>query len=91
MNHTRFEPANQYTDLINPAKNNEASNTLHPKTIAELEKVADNRCFLVSSVFCLFEATQMANTFELRDQNGAPTNGTVEGEFMLVVSKYYTG
>jgi hypothetical protein len=77
--------------LIQPATNKKTSNTLHPKAITELGKVVDNRCFLVSSVFCLFEAAQMANTFELRDENNLPTNNTVEGDFMLLVSKYFTG
>lgn len=33
----------------------------------------------------------MANTFELRDENGNLTNSKKEADFMLLVTKYFTG
>jgi hypothetical protein len=70
---------------------------LHPETSKALEGMikddgVDSRKFLVSSIFCVIQAAQFANTFELRDAtNRLLPMQESPGGFMLTVSKYFTG
>ncbi|KUJ14210.1 uncharacterized protein LY89DRAFT_736258 [Mollisia scopiformis] len=69
---------------------------LHELNRKEAEKAkadgVDSRNFLVSSIFCVFQAAQMANTFQLRNPEGKLLElGEAPGDFTLTVSKYFTG
>jgi hypothetical protein len=79
-------------DLIKPADDSKDPSVLHPATRAELSKFVDPSAFLVSSIFCLFSAVQLASSFTLQDPNGQNVDYTgMLGNFMNDVSNYFSG
>jgi hypothetical protein len=52
---------------------------MHPgakKAIETAFQEVPHEDYLVSSLFCLFESTQVANSFKLTDKNGDPVKNT---------------
>jgi hypothetical protein len=86
--HQLSKIADRSTDLITPHANNNDSTKLHPKAVEELKKVIDSRCYLVSSVFCLLDAS---HSFEFRDPNGKLANEILGQDCVDLVRNYFTG
>jgi hypothetical protein len=84
-----FCAANSLADLIAPARDDKTPNVILPTTQKELEKYVDPSLFLVSSVFCLFESAQIANTFRLSDATGTDFTSGAAADFMNKVSNYF--
>ncbi|KAJ3535988.1 hypothetical protein NM208_g6909 [Fusarium decemcellulare] len=76
-------------ELIEPAKSNTKPEVLHPKLLSALDKVSSKH-FTVASIFCICEAAQLANTFQLRDDKGEFVDESLLGGFMLRVSRYFS-
>lgn len=79
------------SELIEPAQDKSSSTTLSSEMKDQLQNYIDPSNFLVSSIFCTFTAAGIANSFELRDQNGIKCDEGTAMSFMLKVSLYFTG
>ncbi|KAI1178510.1 hypothetical protein F4777DRAFT_537969 [Nemania sp. FL0916] len=96
------KPMNIMNDILKLANNPEHPVVIPEKTKASFQDLADitakdpavdSRTFLASSIFCLFQSTQIANSFEVTNEKGSKLGvedfNTIN-TFAKTVSTYFT-
>ncbi|KUJ19605.1 uncharacterized protein LY89DRAFT_496240 [Mollisia scopiformis] len=76
-------------ELLNPAESNSSPETLHPDAVKAITPLA-NEHFTIASIFCIFEAAQIADSFRLFDAESKPLPDVFHTSFMTKVAGYFS-